>query len=111
MYKVWSKLGIDSGGARRGAPCLLIEAGKKFPYPTSRSSSSFTLAIPTPDNARVVVVDSRTGKKISIPHLQEHLMWSCYVGLQAVQHNAFLEPNLAHNNVITIDTTIDTHPP
>ena len=64
--------GIDSvmdisRGARRGAPCLLIKAGKKFPYPTSRSSSSFTLAIPTPDNARVVVVDSRTGKKFPYP--------------------------------------------
>ena len=35
-------------------------------------------------------------------------MWSCYVVMQALQHNAFLEPNLAHNNVITIDTTIDT---
>ena len=30
--------------------------------------------------------------------------------MQALQHNAFLEPNLAHNNVITIDTTIDTQP-
>ena len=38
-------------------------------------------------------------------------MWSCYVVVQALQHNAFLEPNLAHNNVITIDTTIYTHPP
>ena len=59
----------------------------------------------------LVVVDSRTGKKISIPHLQEHLMWSCYVVVQALQHNAFSKPDLAHNNVITIDTTIDTHPP
>ena len=38
-------------------------------------------------------------------------MWSCYVVVQALQHNAFSKPDLAHNNVITIDTTIDTHPP
>ena len=27
-------------------------------------------------------------------------MWSCYVGVQALQHNAFSKPDLAHNSLV-----------